>query len=157
MGRPDELFRTTSLAALMRAARSSYAAAIRAPLAESGFEDIPRDGVFAIATIGLTEVSGGQLGRWLGVSKQAVSQLLDTLVLRGYVERSIDPMDRRRMRLTLTDRGTQVAALCRTAVERVERRVAEIVGTAHVEHTRATLLALIDLGEELAAQSSKGL
>jgi DNA-binding MarR family transcriptional regulator len=156
MGQPDELFRTISLAALMRAARSTYAAAIRGPLAESGFEDIPRDGVFAISTIGLTEVSGGQLGRWLGVSKQAVSQLLDTLVLRGYVQRSIDPVDRRRMRLTLTDRGTQVAALCRAAVERVERRVAETVGAAHVAHTRATLLALIDLGEEWAAQSSKG-
>jgi len=153
---PEEVLRTTSLAALMRAARGTYAAAIRGPLTENGFEDIPRDGVFALSAIGLTEVSGGQLGRWLGVSKQAVSQLLDTLVLRGYVERSIDPVDRRRMRLMLTDRGTQVTSLCRQAVERVERRVAGIVGAASVEHTRATLLALIDLGTELPARASKG-
>ena len=39
----------------------------------------------------------------------------------------------------------QVAALCRKAVERVEHRVAEVVGAAYVEHTRATLLALIEL------------
>lgn len=156
MDRPEETLRTTSLPALMRAARSTYAAAVRAPLAECGFEDVPRDGVFAISAIGLTEVSGGQLGRWLGVSKQAVSQLLDTLVLRGYVERSINPVDRRRMRLMLTDRGTQVATLCRQAVERVERRVIETVGAAYVEHTRATLLALIDLGAELPSRASKG-
>jgi DNA-binding MarR family transcriptional regulator len=157
MDQPEEALRTSSLAALMRAARSTYAEAVRGPLAESGFEDIPRDGVFALSAIGLTEVSGGQLGRWLGVSKQAVSQLLDTLVLRGYVERSIDPADRRRMRLTLTDRGTQVAALCRKAVERVEHRVAEIVGAAYVEHTRATLLALIELRAQLFDPTSKGL
>lgn len=156
MDQPEEALRTTCLAPLLRAARSTYAAAVRAPLTENGFEDIPRDGVFALSAIGLAEVSGGQLGRWLGVSKQAVSQLLDTLVLRGYVERSIDPADRRRMRLMLTDRGTQVVALCRKAVERVEQRVAEIVGAAYVEHTRATLLALIDLGAEWPAQASKG-
>jgi DNA-binding MarR family transcriptional regulator len=156
MDEPDEPLRNTSLAALMRAARSTYAGAIRGPLAESGFEDVPRGGVFALAAIGLAEVSGGQLGRWLGVSKQAVSQLLDTLVLRGYVERSVDPLDRRRMRLTLTDRGTQVATLCRETVERIEHRIAETVGPAYVEHTRATLLALIDLGAELSAQTSEG-
>jgi hypothetical protein len=47
MDPPVEALRTTSLAALMRAARSTYAEAVHGPLAESGFEDIPRDGVFA--------------------------------------------------------------------------------------------------------------
>ena len=43
--------------------------------------------------------------RELGVSKQAAGQLVDTLVLRGYLERSVDPEDRRRLTLTLTERG----------------------------------------------------
>ncbi len=43
-------------------------------------------------------VSAGDLIRQLGVSKQAASQLIDTLVLRGYLERATDPSDRRRPR-----------------------------------------------------------
>ena len=38
----------------------------------------------------------------LGMSKQAASQLIDTLVLREYLERRIDPEDRRRMGVRLT-------------------------------------------------------
>ncbi|HKE96052.1 MAG TPA: MarR family transcriptional regulator [Povalibacter sp.] len=137
-----------SLASLLRAARHTYSLAIRAPLADAGFEDIPRDGVFVIAAIRTGDVSAGDLQRRLGVSKQAVSQLLDTLVLRGYVERSIHTEDRRRMTLTLTRRGERVATVCRRAVDQVEQRIVEIVGTSYVEHTRATLTALIELAAE---------
>lgn len=141
--------RPRSLAALIRGARTTYVLAIRAPLAEAGFEDIPRDGVFAIAAIGRSEISAGDLGRLMGASKQSVSQLLDTLVLRGYVERSVDPSDRRRMRLTLTGRGAMAADICRNAVDRIEHRVVETVGVSYVEHARATLMALIELAADL--------
>ena len=43
--------------------------------------------------------------RQLGVSKQAASQLIDTLVLRGYLERRVDPEDRRRINIEATERG----------------------------------------------------
>lgn len=147
-----------SLAALIRGARTTYALVIHAPLAEAGFEDIPRDGVFAISAINQSDVSAGDLGRRMGVSKQSVSQLLDTLVLRGYAERSVDPLDRRRMRLTLTERGTRAAAICRDAIDRVERRIVETVGPSYVEHTRVTLTALIELAADFqpAAQPAKG-
>ena len=41
----------------------------------------------------------------LGLSKQMASQLIDTLVLREYLERRNDPVDRRRMEVRLTGRG----------------------------------------------------
>jgi DNA-binding MarR family transcriptional regulator len=132
----------------MRAARNTYVVAVRGPLAKSGFDDVPRDGVFTISAIASGDISSPELGGLLGVSKQAVSQLLDRLVLRGYVVRSIDTEDRRRMRLALTDRGKEVAAVCRLAVDRVERRIAETVGQERVLHTRQTLQALIALASE---------
>jgi DNA-binding MarR family transcriptional regulator len=132
----------------MRAARNTYVLAVRGPLAGSGFDDLPRDGVYTISAIAAGDISAADLGALLGVSKQAVSQLLDSLVLRGYVERSIDTADRRRMRLALTDRGREVAALCRRAIDRVEQRVAETVGEERVHHTRQTLQALIALASE---------
>ena len=140
--------RTPSLATLMRAARNTYLVAVRTPLAQSGFDDLPRDGVYTISAIASGDISPAGLGGRLGVSKQAVSQLLDSLVLRGYVERSIDTADRRRMRLALTDRGKDVAAICRLAIDRLERRIAEMVGEECIQQTRRTLEALIALASE---------
>jgi DNA-binding MarR family transcriptional regulator len=132
----------------MRAARKTYVFAFRGPLAKSGFDDVPRDGVYTISAIAAGDISAAELGNLLGVSKQAVSQLLDALVLRGYVVRSIDTEDRRRLRLALTDRGKEVAAVCRRAIDRVERRIAETVGPERLHHTRQTLEALIALASE---------
>jgi len=132
----------------MRAARNTYALAVRAAVVDAGFDDVPRDGVFALAAMGEADFSPAQLSGLLNVSKQAVSQLVDTLVVRGYVERALHAADRRRMQLSLTERGKSVVAASRGAVEALDRRVARAVGAAHVEHTRQTLAAIADLAAE---------
>src|SRR5580698_6117336 len=93
---------------LMRAARGAYAGAIRAQLHAIGIDDLPRNGAFIL--VGIDDRGGPtqDLPYDLGVTKQAVSQVIDTLVTRGYLERGPDPYDRRRTMLELTDRGRQV-------------------------------------------------
>ena len=49
-----------------------------------------------------------QLGRELGVGESAASLLVDQLVRRGYVGRTTDPDDRRRVLLAATERGTEL-------------------------------------------------
>jgi DNA-binding MarR family transcriptional regulator len=132
--------------ALLRAARSAYGAAIRAALAETGCDDIPRNGVFVIGAIAGTGAPLSEIIDQLGVSKQAAGHLVDTLVLRGYLDRTIDPEDRRRLRVTLTDRGVAAAGVIRAAVERVDSKLAAQVGDEYLAHTRATLAALISGG-----------
>jgi DNA-binding MarR family transcriptional regulator len=46
-----------------------------------------------------------QLIEELQLSKQAVGQLVDVLVTRGYVKREVDSEDRRRLTVGLTERG----------------------------------------------------
>lgn len=140
-----------SLAALLREARTTHILAIRPQLARWGFTDMPRDGVFVISTIRDTQVAASDLARKMGISKQAVSQLLDTLVLRGYVERSLDSRDRRRTKLRLTRRGARVASVCREAVDRIEEQLVERLGARCVAHTRMTLTALIELAADVEA------
>src|SRR5580693_8435350 len=89
--------------ALMRSAGGAYAQSIRAQLHATGIDDLPRNGAFILAGI---DAAGGprhDLPSELGVTKQAVSQVIDLLVNRGYLEREPDPGDRRRVRLELTD------------------------------------------------------
>jgi DNA-binding MarR family transcriptional regulator len=129
--------------ALLRAARTVYASAIREALDTVGCDDVPRNGSYVIGAIARTGASFSQIIEALGVSKQAAGQLVDTLVLRGYLDRSVDPEDRRRMTVTLTERGRAAARACRSAVDRLDAELAKTVDPEYIAHTRATLAALI--------------
>jgi len=85
--------------------------------------------------------------RGLGVSKQAVSQLIDSLVLRGYLNREVDPADRRRMTIELTDRGRAVADEVGEAVGRVEAELAAMITPDELAGLRAGLAALARIRE----------
>jgi len=76
------------------------------------------------------------------VSKQAAGQLVDILVLRGYLERTVDSGDRRRLTLSLTDRGMAAHLATREAVKAVDARLAARVPAEFISHGRAMLAAL---------------
>jgi DNA-binding MarR family transcriptional regulator len=137
-------FDEVAFPALLRAARMRYGSAVRAALAEAGCDDVPRNGSYVIGAIARTGAPLGKIIKELGVSKQAAGQLVDTLVTRGYLDRSADPEDRRRLRITLTERGHAAAAEIRSAVERVDADLVGRVGAENVARTRATLAALVE-------------
>jgi DNA-binding MarR family transcriptional regulator len=138
----DELIAFT---ALLRGARLAYGDAIRIALIEAGLDDIPKNGIFVIGAISRTGAPLAEIIDSLGVSKQSAGQLVDTLALRGYIERTVDPGDRRRLTVKLTPRGREAAAITRAAVERIDAALLGKVGREHVTHARATLLVLIEL------------
>ena len=128
--------------ALLRAARGTYGDAIREKLALAGYEDVPRNGSYVLG--GAANHGGPIAGltRDLGVSKQAASQLIDTLVLRGYLKRRADPDDRRRIVIELTPRGYAAAGVVREAVQEVDAELAAALSDDQLEGLRAGLLAL---------------
>ncbi len=131
-----------SLPALLRTARTAYGWAIREALAEVGCDDVPRNGSYVIGAIARTGAPLSDIIQGLGVSKQAAGQLVDTLVTRGYLDRSVDPEDRRRLTIALTERGEAAAAVIRSAVDAVDAKLVAQVGQEYVVHTRATLASL---------------
>jgi DNA-binding MarR family transcriptional regulator len=131
--------------ALLRASRGSYGLAIRTSLAEAGCGDVPRNGAFVLGGIVNQGVSASDLVRQLGVSKQATSQLLDTLVVRGYLERRPDPEDRRRVTLEATERGREAAKAVRAAVVSVDDELTSLLTTEQMSGLRAGLVALCDI------------
>jgi DNA-binding MarR family transcriptional regulator len=142
----DDMDRTAlATPTLMRAARGAYASAIRAELHSIGIDDLPRNGAFILAGIDSAGGPRQDLSSDLGVTKQAVSQLVDTLVNRGYLERSPDPDDRRRIALALTERGEQVVPAVLRGVEAVESQLLQRVSPEQVEAMRSALLALSDI------------
>ena len=149
MGTPPAWYEELVLPVLLAEARRTYGAAIRRALSAAGFDDMPRAGARVVGGIArhggapLREVAVAQ-----AVSKQAASQLVDTLVTRGYVVRVPDPGDRRRVSIALTDRGEAAAAEIRSAVEAVDAAFEQAVGRDQVARVRAVLGALVALGGE---------
>jgi DNA-binding MarR family transcriptional regulator/catechol 2,3-dioxygenase-like lactoylglutathione lyase family enzyme len=137
---------------LMRLARGAYAQAIRAQLEEIGVDDLPRNGAFILAGI---DVPGGprpDLVRELGVTKQAVSQLVDVLAARGYLQRGADSGDRRRVALALTGRGREVVEAVVRGVDLVDSQLGQRLPDGQAEAMRAGLIALAEIkAEDLAA------
>jgi DNA-binding MarR family transcriptional regulator len=138
------------MTALLRHARTTYGAAMRRALAEAGYEDVPRNGMYVLGglALGAGDAPLGRLVEELGVSKQAAGQLVDTLVLRGYLERTVDSEDRRKLTITLTPRGKAAAAAQGAAREKIDAELEDRVGRENVNRTRKTLAALIEMGHE---------
>jgi DNA-binding MarR family transcriptional regulator len=139
--------------ALMLDARGSYGDAARRALAEAGFDDVPATGGFVLVVLDgswpepeFTPQAEAVAG--LRRSKQRSSQLIDTLVLRGYVERRNDPDDRRRMSVRLTERGHAAAAAIQTAVDGIDARLEARLSAEELRGLRAGLAALAEIREQ---------
>jgi DNA-binding MarR family transcriptional regulator len=135
--------------ALIRAARGAYGHAVVRALARDGFEDLPRNGAFVLGGIANHGVAAGDLIRQLGVSKQAASQLVDALVVRGYVERAVDADDRRRITITVTERGRAAAASVRGAVLSVDAELEQELSPQGVQALRRGLEALTEIRQRM--------
>jgi DNA-binding MarR family transcriptional regulator len=133
------------LPTLLRPGRGVYGLFIRDALTAAGFTDMPGNGGYVL---GLAEPDGAPLSDVitdLGVSKQTAKELVDTLVVRGYLRRTTDPQDDRRVVLTLTDRGRAASATVFATAQEVNARLLAVVGAERMAHTQETLAALLGL------------
>jgi DNA-binding MarR family transcriptional regulator len=115
---------------LLRRTVRGYRKPVLAALQRNGLGDLLQQGVWAIsalATPGL-KISARDLVTRMDISKQAVSQLVDTLVEQGYVARHPDTEDRRRTLLVLTPRGQAAAQVIGEAMSEVESKMAVRIG-----------------------------
>ena len=133
---------------LLVRARGGYGNTISAHLAAAGFDDLPRSGPFVLGGMASHRGSAVEMIRSLGVTRQAASQLIDTLVLRGYLSREINPEDRRRMNVVLTERGRAAAAAIRAGIDEVEAELARMLTPADLAGLRAGLAALGQIREK---------
>lgn len=133
--------------ALLRAARGAYGNAVRDRLAEGGFDDMPKNGPYVIGGMANRGGTAGGLIRELGISKQAASQLIDTLVLRGYLERRPDTTDRRRITIEVTERGRAAATAVRAGVEAIDDELAARLSQSDLAGLCAGLVALTEIRE----------
>jgi DNA-binding MarR family transcriptional regulator len=135
-----------ALSWLLRRAVRRYAPPVARALDAGGFGDLPQRGFWAVSALAQTEpgLSGRDLVARMGISKQAISQLIETLVTMGYVARLPAPDDRRRTLLQLTARGRGAARIIDRTVAETEATMASTLGRDRLQELHR---ALVDLDE----------
>jgi len=142
--------------ALLRHARTTYGKAMRAALEDAGYDDIPANGLYVVGglALGAGDVPLRQLVRELGITKQGAGQLVDQLVMRGYLTREINENDRRQLTVTLTERGRAAAEVQAKAREAIDAELVARVGEDDVRAARRALGTLIEMRQEEAEATS---
>lgn len=115
-------------------------------LAEGGHREARPVHGFALQAIGPHGCTTSELGRQLGVSKQAAAKTVTALEQVGYVCREPDPEDGRAVRVLRTPRGEEMLALSAVFFETYRARLAEVLGPRR-------LAELEDGLEQMAAPS----
>jgi DNA-binding MarR family transcriptional regulator len=108
-------------------------------LAGLGHPDLRPAHGFALQAIGTFGATAADVGRRLGVSKQAAGKTIDRLTELGYVTRGTEAADRRRKLVRLTPRGSQALTLSAESFARVRARWATELGADRVAALEADL------------------
>lgn len=114
---------------------------LHAELAREGHPEMrPMHGfVFQAIGPGTTAV---ELGRRVGVSKQAAGKMVETLERAGYVERTADPADARRKIVRLTPYGVDALARSARIFDRIRDDWVRRLGVGQVRALEGALRAM---------------
>jgi DNA-binding MarR family transcriptional regulator len=98
---------------------------------------------FALQAIGPQGVTISELGRRLGVSKQAAAKTASGLEQVGYIVRQVDPRDARATILARTARGEEMLGLSAVIFEQLWAAWAGQIGTERLQAIEDDLETLI--------------
>ncbi|ADI10301.1 MarR family transcriptional regulator [Streptomyces bingchenggensis BCW-1] len=116
---------------------------LHAELARQGHpEGRPAHG-FAMQAIGRDGATASELGRRLGVSKQAAGKTADRLEVLGYAVRADDPADARRKVIRLTPRGLDVLAKSAAVFDELRAQWAAALGPERLRDLEDDLRVMV--------------
>lgn len=116
---------------------------LHAELAARGHPDVRPVYGFAMQAIGVRGASASEVGRRLGVSKQAAGKTVDRLAAIGYVERVDDPRDARSKLVRLTPRGVDCLAQSAEIFDRLRASWVESLGDDRVRLIESSLRTVV--------------
>lgn len=131
-----------SLQILFRDARAAIEAAVRADLARNGFGDVTPSHSALLRDIGDDGARPSELAAHAGITRQAITKLVDELERLDLVRRDPDPDDGRGVIVKYTDRGRAGVAIARKRMLALERNYAAQVGADRWAQVRSTLETL---------------
>ena len=108
-------------------------------LAQQGHPDLRPMHGFVFQAIGPGGTTAAELGRRLGISKQAAGKTIDSLEQLGYLERGPDPRDARRKVVRLTGRAADALDRSARIFDRLRARWARVIGAERLREMEEDL------------------
>jgi DNA-binding MarR family transcriptional regulator len=119
---------------------------LHAELGRHGHPDARPVHGFAMQAIGPAGATASEVGRRLGVSKQAAGKTVDRLVDLGYAERVPDAADARRKLVQLTPRGRDALARSAAVFDELRARWARTIGAERLRDLESDLQRVVPAG-----------
>jgi DNA-binding MarR family transcriptional regulator len=126
---------------LLALARRSWVQTMARRLEGLGYADYRRSDAAALRLIARRPLAVGELGAFLGVTRQAARKLVAGLEQRRYARLERDPRDSRRRTVVLTPAGEAYAAAIVATLETMNRELGEQVDHAALIAADAVLRA----------------
>ncbi len=139
------------LALLLLGGFRSMVDAVQRELAERGHGGVRPVHEFALRAIGAGADTASDLGRSLGVSKQAAAKTIAFLETHDYIRRESDPDDARRKRLRITRRGDELLTVGQALFDDVRAHWGRQIGAEELEVLEAQLARLVGSGYPLSS------
>lgn len=115
--------------------------ALQSRLEDLGYPGLGRTQSLLLANIAAGEQRAIRIARNLGVTRQAISQILGELEARGIVTVSTDPHDRRARIVEFHPSATALRKAASAVLVEMEETLGERIGTARLEALRDALAA----------------
>jgi DNA-binding MarR family transcriptional regulator len=112
-------------------------------LASAGYTDLRMRHSVLLESLPREDARVTTLAVQLGMTKQAMGELVDDCESRGYIERQSDPKDRRARLIVFTEKGRIAYELAFEILARMESEYAALVGAERYETARQTFAELI--------------
>jgi DNA-binding MarR family transcriptional regulator len=134
--------RSPHIGQLLRDAFFPLERALLARLAEAGFTGLRPTHNAVLRFLDEDGTRASELARRSGLTRQALTQIVDDLEQLGYVTRRDDPVDRRAKLVGYTERGRDAFRASRGIIADLERDVRRRLGPERYEHLRDALALL---------------
>jgi DNA-binding MarR family transcriptional regulator len=112
---------------------------VHAELARPGHPDLRPMHGFVFQAIGPGGATAADLGRRLGISKQAAGKTIDALERMGYLERATDPADARRKVVRLTGQAIDALQRSERIFDQLRARWAAVIGAERLRALESDL------------------
>ncbi|MBJ8030183.1 MULTISPECIES: MarR family winged helix-turn-helix transcriptional regulator [Bacillus cereus group] len=138
-----QVFSELDLSSLLSLSFSALINELHDRLSELGFGDIRPAHGFMFKCITPDGATGIELAEYLGITKQAVSKMVDYLEKSGYVIRQTHPTDKRGKIIVLTERGWLVVKAKEEIIAEIEQRWIENIGAERMQMLKDDLTKLV--------------
>ncbi|WP_242220154.1 MarR family winged helix-turn-helix transcriptional regulator [Bacillus cereus group sp. BfR-BA-01380] len=149
-----QVFSKLDLTSLLSLSFSTLIDELNDKMSELGFGDIRPAHGFMFKRITPDGATGIELAEYLGITKQAVSKMVDHLEKSGYVMRQTHPTDKRGKIIILTERGWLALKTKDEILTEIEERWIEKIGAERMQMLKEDLTKLVYEANEGKLSSS---